>query len=257
VVTSLESLGIKLDRSGDVPLGVQLAWSLRALIAGGSLAPGQRLPGLRDLSEAVGVNANTVRAVYQRLESEGLVRSQQGSGTFVSGTLPRRKPVADIATSAARAARDSGIDPRDVAAALYVAEQPGRPRSDKQAARRRELRGQIAALEQTLAELEAKYPLLASPPDEARTSFEPRLLSVPELEAQRGTLLRRLATMQVAIDDLASGRGGSGRAAAAAGDEEAATKEKPAAKAEQAKGEAGAGRRGRRSPRTRVAPAGA
>ena len=209
MVASLESLGITLDRRADVPLGVQLVWSLRALIANGSLAPGQRLPGLRDLSEAVGVNANTVRAVYQRLESDGLVRSQQGSGTYVAPSPPRGKPVAAIARSAARAAQDSGIDPRDVAAALYVTEQPTRPRPDRRAARRRELRGQIAALEQTLAELEAKYPQLAAPPEKARTAFEPRLLSVDELEAQRAALLRRLAIVQVAIDDLAAGDGGS------------------------------------------------
>jgi DNA-binding transcriptional regulator YhcF (GntR family) len=233
MVTSLESLGITLDRRGDVPLGVQLAWSLRALIANGSLAPGQRLPGLRDLSEAVGVNANTVRAVYQRLESDGLVRSQQGSGTYVAPSLPRGKPVSAIATSAARAAQDSGIDPRDVAAALYVTEQPARPRTDRRAARRRELRGQIAALEQTLAELEAKYPQLAAPPEEARTAFEPRLLSVGELEAQRAALLRRLATLQVAIDDLASGSGPT------------ADEDPPPSKA------------ARRSARARVVPAGA
>src|SRR5438876_1831084 len=142
MVASLESLGITLDRRADVPLGVQLAWSLRALIANGSLAPGQRLPGLRDLSEAVGVNANTVRAVYQRLESDGLVRSQQGSGTYVAPSLPRGKPVAAIATSAARAAQDSGIDPRDVAAALYVHEQPNRPRPARRDAGRHETSGQ-------------------------------------------------------------------------------------------------------------------
>ena len=46
-------------------------------------SPGDRLPGLRDVAEATGVNVNTVRTVYQRLEREGLIDSQQGSGTFV------------------------------------------------------------------------------------------------------------------------------------------------------------------------------
>jgi DNA-binding GntR family transcriptional regulator len=32
------------------------------------------------------VNVNTARSVYARLESEGVVRSEQGRGTFVSGT---------------------------------------------------------------------------------------------------------------------------------------------------------------------------
>ena len=59
--------------------------------------PGQRLPGLRELAEATGVNANTVRAVYQRLEQDGLITSLQGSGTFV-----RAVPLEETCKSAFR-----------------------------------------------------------------------------------------------------------------------------------------------------------
>ena len=51
-----------------------------------ALVPGDRLPSVRELAEAAGVNVNTARSVYARLESEGVVRSEQGRGTFVSGT---------------------------------------------------------------------------------------------------------------------------------------------------------------------------
>ena len=47
-------------------------------------APGDRLPSVRELADVAGVNVNTARAVYARLESEGLVRSEQGRGTFVA-----------------------------------------------------------------------------------------------------------------------------------------------------------------------------
>ena len=50
----------------------------------GSLSPGDRLPSVRELADVAGVNVNTARAVYSRLESEGLVRSEQGRGTFVA-----------------------------------------------------------------------------------------------------------------------------------------------------------------------------
>src|SRR5271167_3531325 len=81
--------GLAIDRAAEVPIGVQLAWFLRSRIGGGGFKPGQQLPGLREAAEAAGVNVNTVRTVYQRLEREGLIDSQQGSGTFV-GSTPRR-----------------------------------------------------------------------------------------------------------------------------------------------------------------------
>jgi DNA-binding transcriptional regulator YhcF (GntR family) len=115
-------LKLVLDRDAEVPIGVQLAWALRARLRDGTLLPGQRLPGLRDLATALHINANTVRAVYQRLEHEGIIVSRQGSGTFVADTpLQAPSPAGAIAAQAARAALDTGVDPRDVAAALYVA----------------------------------------------------------------------------------------------------------------------------------------
>ena len=63
----------------------------------GTLSTGDRLPSVRELAEVAGVNVNTARAVYSRLESEGLVRSEQGRGTFVAtlasagGAVTRRE----------------------------------------------------------------------------------------------------------------------------------------------------------------------
>ncbi len=86
--------------------------------------PGQRLPGLRELAEMLGINANTARAVYQRLEQEGLIDSRQGTGTFVARIAQEPSAVGQIAADAAQEARRTGVDPREVAAALYVAAEP-------------------------------------------------------------------------------------------------------------------------------------
>src|SRR5271154_6234579 len=98
----LDAFDVTIDRDAEVPIGVQLAWALRTRIRDGRFTPSQRLPGLRDLAEAIGVNVNTVRAVYQRLEHEGLIDSQQGSGTFVSPPPHRPSAVGEIAADAAR-----------------------------------------------------------------------------------------------------------------------------------------------------------
>jgi GntR family transcriptional regulator len=188
-----------IDRDAEVPIGVQLTWALRTRIRTGRLNPGQRLPGLREMAEATGVNVNTVKSVYQRMDKEGLIDSQQGSGTFV-GKAPYAQPdVAQIVANAVREAHATGIDPREVAAALYVSSEPTRA-TDTEAERRRVLRTQIASLELALGQIEAEHPGLA-PRGEARPSTGPTLLGAKELEQVRTHLVRRLATVQAAIDE--------------------------------------------------------
>jgi len=227
-------LDISVDRSAEIPIGVQLAWALRSRIRDGRFEPGQRLPGLREVAEATGVNVNTVRTVYQRLEQEGLIDSQQGSGTFVAAKPQQQATVTAIAADAAREAHETGVDPREVAAALYVS--PGvspsaaaargaaRPSSDDAAERRRALRGQIASLERTLGEIEATHPGVAPAREATRAGIGPTLLDAEELEQVRTMLVRRLATVQAAIDGL-GGEAGADEPAAVT-----ATTRKPRAK---------------------------
>jgi DNA-binding transcriptional regulator YhcF (GntR family) len=192
---------VAIDRDAEVPIGVQLAWALRSRIDDGELIAGQRLPGLRDLAEAIGVNVNTVRAVYQRLEQEGLITSLQGSGTFVTATPTQPSAIGAIVASAAREALETGVDPREVAAALYVAGELSQPDGEDEASeRRRLLRAQIAALERALGEMEASHPGVAPPSASARAGIGPALLSAEELEQVRTYLVRRLAAVQSAID---------------------------------------------------------
>ncbi len=175
---------------------MQLAWALRARIGDGRLAPGQRLPGLRELAEMLGINANTARAVYQRLEQEGLIDSRQGTGTFVASVAQEPSAVGQIAADAARQARRTGVDPREVAAALYVTAEPPPTVATQAGERRRELRAQIAALEQALSEIQASHPGLIPAPTKPLRHAGPRLLSVGELERVRTGLVRRLAAAE-------------------------------------------------------------
>lgn len=210
-----------IDRQAEVPVGLQLGWALGARIRAGELSPGARLPGLRELARASGLNVNTVRAVYQRLEQQGLLESRQGRGTFVAAAPEGLFPaVGTIAADAARQAQATGVSPREVAAALYMAtpspapgsrEPADRPPSavpdgasserDGEAARRRALRAQIAALERAIGAIEAEHPGVAPAPDPSRRGAPgPTLLSAAELERVRSELVRRLAIVQDAVD---------------------------------------------------------
>jgi DNA-binding transcriptional regulator YhcF (GntR family) len=81
----VDSTQFGLDRGSGMPLGVQLAEKLREHVDRGRLSAGDKLPSVRQMAELAGVNVNTVRTVYARLEQEGLLVSEHGRGTFVGG----------------------------------------------------------------------------------------------------------------------------------------------------------------------------
>jgi GntR family transcriptional regulator len=81
----VDSTQFGLDRDSGIPLGVQLAKKLGEHVERGRLTTGDKLPSVRQMAELAGVNVNTVRTVYARLEQEGLLVSEHGRGTFVGG----------------------------------------------------------------------------------------------------------------------------------------------------------------------------
>lgn len=193
--------GITLDHSADVPLGVQLDWVVRAAVASGRLRAGDRLPGLREVAEQLGVNHNTVRAAVAKLEADGLLETRHGSGTFVAAGAATQLRQAALLDDVTQRAQDAGVTPRELAAALYVAEPTARRAPDRAATERRTLRQDLAVLDRLLCELEPQLDVvLARDPAPAR-SGGPRLLSAEELRAQRETLLRRVAQVQRALDE--------------------------------------------------------
>jgi DNA-binding transcriptional regulator YhcF (GntR family) len=195
------ALGLQVDRDGDIPVGTQLAWQIQALITEGRLQPGEQLPSVRRLAEACGVNVNTIRAVYDRLEGEGFVRTVHGRGSFVAENVPR-------------------LDPGSAAARVYASD-------------RRGLRDQITALE---AELVAHAPSAPS----GRRSEGPRVLTTGELAQIRDELVARLEQLDEMRDDLVevlgSIRAAIGEDQPAQAPARRAAKAKPARKARPATG---------------------
>jgi DNA-binding transcriptional regulator YhcF (GntR family) len=157
-------LDLQVNRDGDVPVGTQLAWQIQALITNGRLQPGEQLPSVRRLAEVAGVNVNTVRSVYERLEGDGFVVTQHGRGSFVAQNVPQ-------------------LDPSSVAARLYASEPASRD----------DLKDQISALEKELA-------AHVTPPGTRRGG--PRVLSTEELGEVRDELIQRLEQLDAMRDDL-------------------------------------------------------
>jgi GntR family phosphonate transport system transcriptional regulator len=73
-----------VNRQDGVALWLQIVGKLQGDIASGGLKPGNRLPTEADLSARFGVNRHTVRRALEELSRDGLVRVEQGRGSFVA-----------------------------------------------------------------------------------------------------------------------------------------------------------------------------
>ncbi|MEU5414504.1 MULTISPECIES: GntR family transcriptional regulator [Streptomyces] len=73
----------RIEPGSAVPLGDQIAARVRRAIADGEVAPGDRLPAARALSDSLGINIHTVLRGYQRLRDEGMIELRRGRGAMV------------------------------------------------------------------------------------------------------------------------------------------------------------------------------
>lgn len=76
----------RIDSHSGVPPYLQLVQQVRQGVLLGFLTEGDRLPLIREVSETVAINPNTVAKAYRQLEQEGLVTGRPGQGTFVNAT---------------------------------------------------------------------------------------------------------------------------------------------------------------------------
>jgi GntR family transcriptional regulator len=78
----------RIDAGSGVPIYRQLVEQVRRDVTLGRLSPGDQLPPLREVVDALAINPNTVVKAYAELEHEGLVIRRQGMGTFVTAAPP-------------------------------------------------------------------------------------------------------------------------------------------------------------------------
>lgn len=77
---------------GQAPVYLQIVQHIKADIVNGALRGGDRLPSVRELSERMTVNPNTMQRAMMELEREGVVNVRRGVGAFVTEDpeMPRR-----------------------------------------------------------------------------------------------------------------------------------------------------------------------
>jgi GntR family transcriptional regulator, transcriptional repressor for pyruvate dehydrogenase complex len=75
---------VSLEPVARASLPTAIAERLRRRILDGSLAPGQRLPGHRELAQQFSVSVGSLREAISMLVGDGLVETRAGLGTFVA-----------------------------------------------------------------------------------------------------------------------------------------------------------------------------
>jgi GntR family transcriptional regulator len=107
------------------PIYRQLVDQARRLMAGGQLAPGDAMPSVREIAQALALNPMTVSKAYGILEMEGVLLRRRGLGMMVADTPKSAHSAASRADllrptleRAAREARQLELDP-DTVLALF------------------------------------------------------------------------------------------------------------------------------------------
>jgi GntR family transcriptional regulator len=129
----------RFDAGSGVPIYRQLVQQVRRDVMLGRLRPGEQLPTVKEVVEALSVNPNTVVKAYGELEHEGVVVRRQGVGTFVApspSTVSLAVPpqlLGSLARWVGRA-REAGLSAEQIRALLAVAlDDPAASESDGQA----------------------------------------------------------------------------------------------------------------------------
>ena len=73
-----------LSQTDGRPMYLQIMEQIRMRVAVGDWEPGYRLPSIRELAVACRVSVITVKRAYQELETESVINTQPGRGSFVS-----------------------------------------------------------------------------------------------------------------------------------------------------------------------------
>ena len=115
---------LKLERNG-VPIYVQLRDQILQAVRSGDLAPGERLPTMRQVAVARKGDLNSVRHAYDELERLGALTLERGRGSFVSeisASQVRDYALAEtaevLAAGVLAKAREAGVAPAALAQAL-------------------------------------------------------------------------------------------------------------------------------------------
>ncbi len=75
---------ITIDYQSRTPIYEQIIKEFEKYIALGILKENDQIPSIRELAATLGINPNTVRKSYERMEMLGIIKTVSTKGTFVT-----------------------------------------------------------------------------------------------------------------------------------------------------------------------------
>jgi GntR family transcriptional regulator len=111
---------VVLSPANPDPMYKQVTDQIKDAIASGALTPNERLPSVRELSEALTVSAITIKRAYHDLEIDGYILTRAGLGSFVAPVerdVLRERKLSELREELRRLVRSSakfGISASDI-----------------------------------------------------------------------------------------------------------------------------------------------
>jgi len=75
---------LTIEHNSGVSVSAQVIAQIKYMVVSGSLKPGEPMPSVRALAGQLTLNPTTVARIYRQLETEGIICTQAGRGTFVA-----------------------------------------------------------------------------------------------------------------------------------------------------------------------------
>ena len=79
-----------IDKLSRTPIYEQLIAQFEYGLLSGEIAPDGKLPSVRELSQELSVNPNTLQRAFNEIENRGLCYSVPGSGRYIAGDALNR-----------------------------------------------------------------------------------------------------------------------------------------------------------------------
>ena len=87
---------VKIDKDSHRPFYEQLVIGIKENILQGILEPGDQIPSVREMAKILLINPNTISKAYKVLESEQVLVTVKGKGTFVKQVESRPRDLRRI-----------------------------------------------------------------------------------------------------------------------------------------------------------------